>query len=350
MNSRERVKRAMHFQSVDKVPLRYKYTQVGYYEHGDKLNDLFATLPGDFEPCPRAPIPVLSPDQFDADGRCHFFQEDAWGTTWEYRIYGVTGMACKYPVNSPEEAEVYKAPAGPASEGAAFEAYAKKIQKNQHDGFYTLNSEWGGMYEWPNFYEKLIALYGDENVLCDILMDEAGVNHLADEVIEYDSAFVTRAVKAGADGFLFGDDYGTARGLLMNPDTWRRFFKPRLKKLFQPAVDAGLDIHFHSCGVVSSILPDLKEIGVTSIWPEIPAYNMEQLAAKCRELELAVEIHSDRAITMTYGTPQQVRDLIHREVDTFRVPDGGAWMYVEVDNGFPFENIEAQIETIASYR
>ena len=41
MNCRERVKAAMHYKPVDKVPLQYYYCPVGYYEHGDKLNDLY---------------------------------------------------------------------------------------------------------------------------------------------------------------------------------------------------------------------------------------------------------------------------------------------------------------------
>ena len=53
---------------------------------------------------------------------------------------------------------------------------------------------------------------------------------------------------------------------------------------------------------------------------------------------------------MTYGTPEQVRELIKREYDTFRMWEGGSWFYVEADNGFPYDNIEAQIETIAQWR
>ena len=50
LTRRERIHRAMHFQPVDKVALRCLHTNVGYYEHGDKLNDLFAALPDDFQP------------------------------------------------------------------------------------------------------------------------------------------------------------------------------------------------------------------------------------------------------------------------------------------------------------
>lgn len=345
MTSRERVQRSIHFQTVDKAPLRVNYNaQVGYYEHGNKLNDLFATLPGDFEPFRRMPIPILPPECFDKDGKYHTFQKDSWGTLWEYRIYGITGIPYKYPINTPEEAAEYIPPMPPVSHGPEFEAYAGQVCQNKAAGYYALSAG------WPNLHEKMLALYGDENTLCDIMMDEPGINKLADRIMEYRIEEMLYEINAGVDSVIFGDDYGTARGLVMSPECWRRFIKPRLKEIFKPAVEAGKDIHFHSCGVVTPILSDLKEIGVTSIWPQIPAYNMEELAKTCRDLELAVEIHTDRANVMTHGTPEQVRELVKREFETFKVMDGGAWFYIEVDNGFPFANIEALVETIAQYR
>jgi len=343
LTRRERVRRAMHFQSVDKAPVRYYYCPVGYYEHGDKLNDLYARLPGDFEPFRRFPIPGPEPEDFSESGEFHAFRKDEWGVTWEYRIYGITGIPCAYPIRDSEEAENYRTPPAVTCEGDEYDAFAREITRRKQE-------DYPAMVGCGNLLERMLSLYGDENVLSDIMLNETGINVLADRITEYDKAMVKRAVQAGADIVSFGDDYGTERSLLMSPDVWRRFFKPRLKELFQPAVDRGLDIHFHSCGQIWDILPDLKEIGVTSVWPQIPAYNMEALAKRCRELELAVEIHTDRARTMTFGTPEQVRELVKREFDTFRVMDGGAWFYIEADNGFPYANLEALVETISMYR
>lgn len=343
MTRRTRVHNALHYKPVDKVPVRYYYCPVGYYEHGDKLNDLYATLPGDFEPFRRCEIPHPPASDYDENGRYHAFKTDEWGVMWQYRIFGVAGIPCRHPVNSPEEAEAYRTPPLMLCDGPEYEDFAQAIalQKEQ---------DYPAMVQCGSLYERLISLYGDENVLCDIVMDEPGIHKLADKVIEYNRAWVDRAVKAGADMISFGDDYGTERSLIMGAKTWRSFFKPRLKELFEPAVKAGLDIHFHSCGQVMEILPDLKELGVTSVWPQLPAYNMEELAARCRELELAVEIHTDRARTMTFGTPQQVKDLVRREFDTFRMMDGGAWFYIEADNDFPFANLEALVEAVSQYR
>ncbi len=344
MTSYERVKRAMNYQSVDRVPVRHYFSQVGYYEHGDKLNDLFATLPGDFQPFRRFKPEAPLPEDFDENGNFHAFRKDFWGTTWEFRIFGIAGIPYDHPIKTPEDAESYVAPAPPALNGADFDAFAAEVKAKKDAGFYAMNPSLTGLYE------RMIALYGDENVLCDIIMDEPGINHLADELTEYFKVYMMRGVKAGCDAVHLGDDYGSERSLLMSPECWRRFIKPRLKTIFQPAIDAGLNIHFHSCGQISEILPDLREIGVTSIWPQLPAYNMKELAKRCRELELAVEIHTDRANTMTYGTPNDVRELVKREFETFRMMDGGSWFYIEVDNGFPYANIEALVQTIAEYR
>lgn len=343
MTRRERVHRAMRFMPVDKAPLQYYYTPVGYYEHGEKLNDLFASLPGDFEPYVRQPIPVLPESDFDSEGKYHHFRVDDWGVEWEYRIFGVQGIPRRRPLNCPEDLPGYVLPPAPAEDGAEFESYAAGVKARRDADYYVFGS--GG-----SLYEQLLAIYGDENVLCDIQTDEPEINELADRIVERNLAFVRRSIKAGVDGISLGDDFGSERGLMMSPECWRRFIKPRLMRTLKPAAELGMDIHFHSCGKITPILEDLRELGVTSIWPQLPAYNMEELAGRCRDIGLAVAIHTDRARTMTFGTPAQVRELVKREYDTFRMPEGGSWFYVEADNGFPYENIEALVETIAQWR
>lgn len=343
MTSKERVHAAMHYRAVDKAPLQFKYSDVGYYEHGEKLNDLFATLPGDFEPFERKPIVGPLPHQIDENGRFHAFETDAWGVEWEKRIYGVAGIPCRYPLADPDALEGYRPPVAPVPGSIGFEALKAHYAQRNAGGFYT-------MHHCGGIYERLIALCGDENVLCGILMEDEHIEKVADMITENARKHAEAAVQLGVDAVEMGDDYGAERSLLMSPACWRRFFKPRLKYILEPAVRAGLDIHFHSCGMIGDILEDFRELGITSIWPQLPAFNMEELAKRCRELELAVAIHTDRANTMTFGTPQQVRDLVKREYDVFRMGDGGSWFFVEMDNDFPFENIQAQVETIAQWR
>jgi hypothetical protein len=342
MTGRERVRAAMDFRPVDIAPLQYFYVPVGYYEHGEKLNDLFATLPGDFEPFTRRPIPAPGPEEFDSDGSYHSFERDAWGTLWERRIYGISGIPCEYPLDDLTRLDSYSPPKPPALSGAAFEALRDGTREHQKS-YYKL-------HHTGSLFERMCALRRDADVLCDIALDEPDIHRLADMIIDRCAAEVELAVRIGADCIGFGDDYGTERGLLMSPEMWRSFFKPRLARLFKPAVDAGLDVLFHSCGKVMELLPDLREVGATAIWPQLPAFNMEKLAARCRELKLAVAIHTDRANAMTYGNPQGVKDLVKREYETFRMWEGGSWFYIEPDNGFPFKNLEALVWQVREFR
>jgi len=333
MTSRERVNAAMHYKKPDRIPVQYHYGPVGFYEHGEKLNDLYSEMEGDFTPFKRMEIPKPPASDFDKEGKYHAFKLDEWGTYWEYRIFGVWGLPKEYPLADASKIKNYKCPALPAP------VQSSKI----NDDFYH-------MAGCGNIYEKIIMLRPEADILMDIISDEPHIHDLTDKIVEYNSFFVKNAVANGADGISFGDDYGTARGLMMSRELWRKFFFPRLKTLFEPARKAGMNIHFHSCGNVWELLPDFAELGVTSVWPQIPAFDMKKLAVRCKELGLSVAIHTDRARTMTFGTPQEVRELILREHEAFRPDEGGSWYYIEADNDFPFANIEMLVRTIKEVR
>ena len=106
----------------------------------------------------------------------------------------------------------------------------------------------------------------------------------------------------------------------------------------------------HSCGYIFDILDDIKEIGFDSIWPQMVLFDDIALSNKCQELDLALAMHLDRAKLMSNGTPDDIRAAVNRAVEVFKPQKGGSWFYVEVDAGFPFENIEALVTSIAAYR
>lgn len=94
----------------------------------------------------------------------------------------------------------------------------------------------------------------------------------------------------------------------------------------------------------------MKELGVNVVWPQLPAYDLRELAAVCRDLQLCIELHPGRGDLMQRGTPAQVRDYILRLIDIFGTNAGGSWLYLEVDPGFPWENVRAMYETAFELR
>jgi len=96
------------------------------------------------------------------------------------------------------------------------------------------------------------------------------------------------------------------------------------------------------------LLEDFAELGVSAIWPQLPLYDPLELARRCRSLGLAVTLHPDRGDLMQHGTPREVRDYVPRMLDLFDTASGGSWLYLEIDPGFRWENIEALFECAMS--
>ncbi len=342
MLPRERIQAALAFQPADIIPLQIHPSPAGIFEHGRKLIDLMRRCGHDFDDLSHLRIPEVPAQDFDADGRYHRIATDAWGVTWEYRLYGVWGYRIGYPLADMSRLATYEPP--PIKRLAGEElAQARAAGEAHRKTYYHLG---GGV----SIFETMQSLRPFEDVLIDITRDTSEINRLADLLMEYSAVQIENALAVGADAVSVGDDFGTQQALLMSPKVWRRFFKPRYRALLEPAVQAGKAILFHSCGHIELILEDLREVGANAIWPQLPLYDHRELARRCRDLGLAVQMHPDRGELMQRGTPQQVRDYVLRLVDEFATCSGGSWLYLEIDPGFPWPNVEALYEAAIELR
>ncbi len=342
MQPRERMLAALAFQPVDKVPLQIHPSPAGLFEHGQKLLDLMRTCGHDFDDQTSLSLPSIPTEEFDTDGRYHKIVTDAWGTTWEYRLFGVWGYRIRYPLADISCLDDYHLPAIQRLEGEEL-AQAQSAGNTQRQRYFHAG---GG----ASLFETMQSLRPFEDVLVDIAQDTPAINRLADLLMDYNRVLIENALAVGVDAVGFGDDFGTQQGTMFSPKTWRRFFKPRYQALFEPVKRAGKRVFFHSCGMIQPILADLREVGADAIWPQLPLYDPLSLAKYCRELGLAVQLHPDRGELMQRATPQQVRSTLVRLVDEFDCLSGGSWLYLEVDPGFPWPNVQALFETAMELR
>ena len=123
-------------------------------------------------------------------------------------------------------------------------------------------------------FERAWSLRGMENLLCDMLLEPAFVEAFLDRIVEYDLQIIDIGLEfEGVDGFYFGDDWGQQTpGLIMGPETWRKYLKPRLKRLYERVKSKGRIVIQHCCGDIYEIYPDLIEIGLdvhNTFQPEI---------------------------------------------------------------------------------
>jgi hypothetical protein len=339
---RDRMLAALAFQPVDIVPLQIHPSPAGLFEHGQKLLDLMRACGHDFDDQSDLALPVVPAEDFDVDGRYHKFRTDEWGTRWEHRLYGVWGYRIGYPLADIRKLDGYQIPPVEKLEGQAL-AEAQAAAAAHRQRYYQVG---GG----ASIFETMQSLRPFDDVLIDIAQDTPEINRLADRLVEYNAALIDNALALGVDAISVGDDFGTQQALMLSPKTWRRFFLPRYRTLFEPVKQAGKRIFFHSCGQVRNILPDLRALGVDAVWPQLQIYDLPALARTCRDLGLSIQLHPDRGDLLQRATPQQVREAILRLVETFDTCSGGSWLYLEVDPGFPWENVKVMFETAMELR
>ena len=233
-------------------------------------------------------------------------------------------------------------PALPALSGPEFEEARARAEAHRQKFFLKSG--------WISLFELMHSLRRFEDVLMDIATGTAEIHALADRITEYHLGYINYLLARGVDAVQFGDDFGTQSDLMLSPRMWRSFFAPRYATLIRPIKAAGVKVFFHTCGKAQALLPDIAALGVDAIWPQLNAYDAGWLARFSRESRIAVALHPDRGGLMIRSKPDEVRRYVSTLAEDFEVDRGGAWVYGEVDRGFPFENVVALTTTIAELR
>ncbi|MCD6415589.1 MAG: hypothetical protein J7M08_02685 [Planctomycetes bacterium] len=202
------------------------------------------------------------------------------------------------------------------------------------------------------FYERLWMLRGMQNIMLDFHDHPDEVHRLCDGLLQFALLVVEGCAQCGADGYLTTNDLGHQTGLMMSPDTFRQFLKPRLSALAEACHAHGMDFWLHSCGNLTEILPDLMEIGVTCLHPlQHGAMDWER-TAQTLDGRITAWPGADVQQVLPYGTPAEVREHVRHLIDTFYRPGEGR-LVVAAGNGITLpttlENIDAFLDETFRY-
>ena len=197
-----------------------------------------------------------------------------------------------------------------------------------------------------SLFERAWTLRGMENLLMDMHLHPDFVDELLDAIVEWNLAVLRRVLGFPVDGARFGDDWGSQRGVLMGPELWRRFLKPRLAKQYALAHEHGRPVFIHSCGAVAELFDDLIEIGVDCFNPFQPEA-MDVYAMKRRygdRISFYGGLSTQR--TLPFASPSEVRAEVKRLMR--EVGRGGGYILApahDVPKDVPLENLVALVET-----
>ena len=202
-----------------------------------------------------------------------------------------------------------------------------------------------------DLWERAHLMRGLDNLLMDLHIAPNFVHDLLDHICEYNLATLQGMASFKPDGVFLSDDYGFQEQLMMSPDHWREFVKPRLARLLTAAKNYSLVTMLHSCGNVSAIVPDLIEIGLDILHPIQPEA-MDVFALKReygRDITFCGGISTQW--TLPYGTPAEVKTEVNTKAT--ELGKGGGYILepgITLQADVPLDNLLALIEAARAYR
>ncbi|GAH67961.1 unnamed protein product, partial [marine sediment metagenome] len=125
---------------------------------------------------------------------------------------------------------------------------------------------------WAGFFESSFWLRGFERFYLDLASSPSLACYLMDKLLEIRMAYWEMFLKYLGEYCLVvreGDDLGAQDTTMISPEMYRKYVKPRHKKLFShiKKLAPHCYIFLHSCGSVYDIIPDLIEAGVDILNP-----------------------------------------------------------------------------------
>jgi hypothetical protein len=347
MNGRERVTRAVEFRGPDRIPVRIGPSALMWKTYRQRLRAILTRVgpPVDFgyakEPYPSS--------ESDFDGIKGVEREgddfvDAWGVTWHNAQEGIVGIPRVHPLADWKALDRLKVPDPLAvdewGQPMDWSGIERAIAETDHQRYVRVDGD--------RLWERMWFLRGMEPLMMDVAEGRPEVQQLIDVIVEHHLKLLDRWLTLDIDGVQFGDDWGTQDRLLISPKLWRRYFKPAYARLFERVKRAGKHAWLHSDGHILPIIPDLVEIGLDVVNPQLSANGAANVARLCKG-RICVEADLDRQHVIPFGTPDEVRAHVREAIAEIASDDGGMTIIAYAYPLAPLENVEALCEAFRDY-
>jgi hypothetical protein len=283
--------------------------------------------------CPH--IPLSGKDGGNTPRAAEHQSRDEWGCLWHFPGMGLDGVVVEHPLDTWDRRDTWKPPS-PAERIAAL----RNTPEDQRPR--GVGTEHGFLFL------RLTYLRGFDNFMVDAGEDNPKLYELRDLVTDYWYDLVNAHLDCGATHVNAADDLGLQNQLPVSPSMWRKLLKPGYARIFGLARERGATVSLHTDGYVVDLIPDLIEVGVTTLNPQDLVNGLDNLVRLAKgKVHLALDI--DRQKVMVFGTPEEIDAHIENCIRTLGSPDGGLSLVWGVYPGNPIGSIEAGVRAMQKY-
>jgi uroporphyrinogen decarboxylase len=200
-----------------------------------------------------------------------------------------------------------------------FEAYEKVKQAINHHkiqrGRFTY-------MQTPGIFEYLNDIFGFENHLTYLLLNESELNEVYRRQAEWNRKFAMNCLDLGIDMIHVSDDWGSQRDLLFSPDIWWKLIYPYHKITCDAVRKRNAYLSLHSDGNISKILDGIIELGYQVLHPFQESAGMDFKLYKQQYADSFVIMGGlDVQTTIGFGDYNKLQYNIERVLEVFK--DGG---------------------------
>jgi hypothetical protein len=244
MTPRERVRRAIEFDTPDQIPMCTRIDRDNDYN--SELADIIEQqFPSDFEIVHAADPEFVAPEP----------GMDEWGSVWE--TSGATfGEVKRSPLASWENYQQFREAAPDFSLDRRYDDARRR--RDDYPDRYLL----GGL---GFMMMNLINLRGYEGFMLDLGLDEPRLKDLISLHYEGAHTMVDNYAKAGCDAVIVWEDWGLQDRLMISPALWTDVFSGPMKDLIDYVHNAGMKYILHSCGYIVELLDIWIDMGLDVI-------------------------------------------------------------------------------------
>lgn len=237
---------------------------------------------------------------------------DEWGIVWRTDAPGIP-----YPVDGPIRSERDLDNYRPPDPDADYRLESLELAVKRFKGDKAIVFLGHDAFEFSHY------LRGMDNLLLDYVENPAFAQRLADIVLDYKRRVMQRAIEAGADIVLTGDDYAHRSAPIMSPEHFREFVLPGLQRMADVAKAGGVPFVKHTDGNVWSLMDDMVAAGIAAIDPLEPIAGMDIGAVKQRYGDrIAVVGNVDCGELLSRGSPAKVVEAVKETIAKASVGGG----------------------------
>ena len=379
LTSRERVLKAMNYQEADRVPLDMGGFQTGIHKKAYEALIEYLGLGEDIvilDPVQQLAKPseaVLEkfhidtryvcahgPDSFkggieqnERDGKLWHDLEDEFGVVWSMPDDQQLYMDISHhPLTETTVEDIADYPFPRGDDPTRFTGVREQALRLRDETPYAICTGISGVV-----YEFCWYMRGLERWFLDTIENPEFCDALLEQILKFWLDFETgfmNAVGDIVDVVMIGDDLAGQQGPLFSIDFYKKFVKPRHKKLIQHIKSlTNVKIWYHTCGSCVPLIPELIDNGVDILNPvQISAVGMDANYLKKRFGKDMVFWGGgcDSQHVLPFASPEEVKEDVRKNVEIFK--PGGGYIFNNVHNiqaDVPAENIVAMYDAAYEY-